>query len=1005
MLKHLLLCSTLLSACAMTSVAATENWTVGSNTWEVEQTTEDLCPGVKYHLVNWKTNRSSAYPGSRLHVIEVDLTNPKISIENVKNPSSMYGTRTLINHAKAIHSSTHQAIAGVNANFWNNTSSNNFAGAYGGQGAHGVCISDGVMFTDPNIASVAHVGGPITTTGMFAVDNDGKVYLDFLKEQVLRNFGTDDNPIWATENGEGSGSEFSCFNKSIGHQMQLDMCNRFVPWSCASCFTKEWGDRAFNVGDLTDKFTTNVGTPGTNNVIGAGEYYTEVLLDFDEGTTDFNIGGKTPMVIKEIRAYGPGEQATIGKLDGHDLAVVGRGGFGNVMNAAWRVGHKVNFNTTVNFVDHGTPNGIKEAVSGNIMAMKNGEICPYTTSTAAPYGQGGYDNTYYPRTLLGVNADRTKFYMLVCEHNVKNPTRYFGFTTEQMCIMARDHFGVSNATQMDCGGSTYMYAKGGNVARSYDNAQGERAVYNGVFVCYNGDDVKLPEPGTYEEEEPEIEDPDKGWVDSGERAHFAYGLSTASDSRGVPTANYFLTGDVKAVDVILTNADDDTDVVTIAGGTAKGLNTVYVDDPALNPGTNYKWAVKVYSNPVTATSHFLHDAPGKICNNANTPTRGGVGVVTDPESPAYGNVVYSMGFAQGFGMYNADGTKAGNWHAGMAPWTASNRSDLYRIGMRNKNTAYACCFSDKGAGYWKFDPTSPETTPENLSGGTNDGTGCFKMPNGTVVGSGAPGIAFQRKSDTEEYFWVFAEDWPSGNSDFKGILCKWKTDFEDKIEHGLMGADGSHAGTGIFGYQNICITPTPGGVFCAQVRNLGQNTTGCPAFVYITDGFAMPYNSGYHQELFTSCGGSVAISDDLSLFAISGNNENIKVFDVTWDGDTPTFKFRTVVNDTKHVTETSQLAFDPAGNLYAWQASSDANYSGLFGYSWKNDAPEALTPAKANDLILAQRFTGIDNIVTDAENATPVYYTVQGVRVDNANLVPGLYIKVTGRKAEKVVIK
>ncbi|MDE7388635.1 MAG: phosphodiester glycosidase family protein, partial [Muribaculaceae bacterium] len=731
-------------------------------------------------------------------------------------------------------------------------------------------------------------------------------------------------------------------------------------------------------------------------------YYTEVLLDFDEGTTEFNVGGKTPMVIKEIRSYTTGETPVVGKLDGHDLAVVGRGAFGSVTRGAWQVGHKVDFNTTVNFVDHGTPNGIKEAVSGNIMAMKNGEIQPLTTSTTPPYGQGGYDNTMYPRTLYGVNADRTKFYIVVCEHNLKNPTRYQGFSTEQLCIMARDHFGVSNAIQVDCGGSTQMYAKGGNVARSYDNVQGERAVYNGVFVCYNDNDVKLPDPGTYEDEEdPNIQDPDKGWVDSGERAHFAYGLSTATDGRGVPTANYFLTGDVKAVDVILTNTNDDTDVVTIAGGTAKGLNAVYVDDPALKEGTTYKWAVKVYSNPVTGTSHFLHDAPGKL------DARGGVGVVMDPESPAYGNLIYSMGYAQGFGMYNPDGTKAGNYHAGMAPWVASNRSDLYRIAMRDKNTAYACCFSDKGAGYWKFDPTNPTQAPENLSGGVNDGTGCFKMPGSdTCVGSGASGIAFQRKADDEEYFWVFAEDWPNGNNkDFIGILGKWKTNFETKIEHGLMGAVGELAGTGIFKNQNVCVTGIPGGVFCAQGRGAGSNTTSIPGFVYVDEGFNVLYNSGNEPNLFTSCGGSVAISDDLSLFAVSGYSEHIKIYDVTWNGNVPSFKFRALVNETDHVNEVSQLAFDPAGNLYAWQRSTSGDYCGLFGYSWKNDAPEALTPAKANDLILAQRFTGIDNIVTDADSATPVYYTVQGVRVDNANLVPGLYIKVTGRKAEKVVIK
>ena len=54
---------------------------------------------------------------------------------------------------------------------------------------------------------------------------------------------------------------------------------------------------------------------------------------------------------------------------------------------------------------------------------------------------------------------------------------------------------------------------------------------------------------------------------------------------------------------------------------------------------------------------------------------------------------------------------------------------------------------------------------------------------------------------------------------------------------------------------------------------------------------------------------------------------------------------------------------------------------------------------------MAQETSGIDDIATDNANAAPVFYTIQGVRVDASQLTPGLYIKVTGNKTEKVVIK
>ena len=72
------------------------------------------------------------------------------------------------------------------------------------------------------------------------------------------------------------------------------------------------------------------------------------------------------------------------------------------------------------------------------------------------------------------------------------------------------------------------------------------------------------------------------------------------------------------------------------------------------------------------------------------------------------------------------------------------------------------------------------------------------------------------------------------------------------------------------------------------------------------------------------------------MFAVAGRSENIKVFSVKWEENVPTFTYVADVNDTKHVTEVSQLAFDPAGNLYAWQRSTSADHAGLFGYSWKN---------------------------------------------------------------------
>ena len=49
--------------------------------------------------------------------------------------------------------------------------------------------------------------------------------------------------------------------------------------------------------------------------------------------------------------------------------------------------------------------------------------------------------------------------------------------------------------------------------------------------------------------------------------------------------------------------------------------------------------------------------------------------------------------------------------------------------------------------------------------------------------------------------------------------------------------------------------------------------------------------------------------------------------------------------------------------------------------------------------------SGVENIVVDDENAPVEYYNMQGVRMTDENLAPGLYIKRQGKKATKVVIR
>lgn len=81
------------------------------------------------------------------------------------------------------------------------------------------------------------------------------------------------------------------------------------------------------------------------------------------------------------------------------------------------------------------------------------------------------------------------------------------------------------------------------------------------------------------------------------------------------------------------------------------------------------------------------------------------------------------------------------------------------------------------------------------------------------------------------------------------------------------------------------------------------------------------------------------------------------------------------------------------------------NVSASSANSWKVPAGTYYIGANFKDntiLISKNKITGVDEILDDAEDATPVYYNLQGVCVENPSA--GLYIKVCGKKVTKVYI-
>ena len=143
----------------------------------------------------------------------------------------------------------------------------------------------------------------------------------------------------------------------------------------------------------------------------------------------------------------------------------------------------------------------------------------------------------------------------------------------------------------------------------------------------------------------------------------------------------------------------------------------------------------------------------------------------------------------------------------------------------------------------------------------------------------------------------------------------------------------------------------------------------------------------------------IAINKDMTKLAVANdNNGNVNIYDVTWNGNTPSLKFNYEINVGHAVASSAaieQMMFDPADNLILY-----SRQYGLMAYTMKNPARKTLTTAPSSQ-VLEILTTGIDDIIVNEE---PVeYYNLQGIKVDNPS--KGIFIKKQGNKATKVYMK
>lgn len=492
------------------------------------------------------------------------------------------------------------------------------------------------------------------------------------------------------------------------------------------------------------------------------------------------------------------------------------------------------------------------------------------------------------------------------------------------------------------------------------------------------------------------------------RLHHAYGFTHEEKGPWVEM-KYTLTGDVAAVRIHLTPV-----VAAVEGAPARSAAESLVIDAPASAGANsieinssdfpageYNWAVEVENHPVEGGRIFHQNLDLYTTADGKYPVRGGVSVINDPASEAYGDIITANGRAQGFMVFSPEHTLEATYCKGLG--TATNRNSLFRTTSHN-GLFYAIDYADAGAGIYEFDPENPGAGAHNIFAGTWSSGGLWTL-DGTALGGGGQAICFTGEGDATR-LWSWQEDYPTANSADK--LVYWNIGESNVINMAPTVVGNGFDKSGLFLNNNINLTANGNkGLFVSQVRGNGNNVHGCPGFVYINMGGDILYNSGDHQDLIPATGGGLALSQDGSLLAVSLNTLGIRVFNVTWAADgTPSLSVKCDIPGSGLTDEVCQMAFDLSGNICAWMASKQQNVAGLNIFAMPHFGGESFATAAPQTFTLATMPTGVEDVEVEGnQDAEAEYYDLRGMRVDADRLTPGVYIKVAGTTATKVVIR
>ncbi len=465
------------------------------------------------------------------------------------------------------------------------------------------------------------------------------------------------------------------------------------------------------------------------------------------------------------------------------------------------------------------------------------------------------------------------------------------------------------------------------------------------------------------------------------KAAFAYGLKADAVGNAYEIS-YALSDNAADATLVLTAGDD---VVTLPLESTKGEHTYTLDKSQLKEGADYAWEVKVTPIANGSAAEVFAMAPPQT-------VRGSVITFTDPEYDTFGYTVIGHNVEDGFDIYDPSGVLVNtNVHKGHAllhkPGAKFNQSDPLR-GAEHKGHALVAAWGDSAHGVTAFNPLDPNEDLYSVFEGDMAGSGLISY-NGVGIGSGTPCVAIQGKGEKARMF-TFDEDL------LKNHVAVYNIGDNRTITTPPVGDWGLQA----MNNTNVEIAPVTNGVFLSQVRADFMDS-GSPAIRFLdNNGNRLwdAYEAEWPADMIPNCGSGIAVNATQDLFAVAGYS-GIRVFKLSFDDNNkPVFK--DYANMTVPKTDWNTLRFDAANNIHYYGRGD-----GYHVFALAQNGTKIATPGKGK----LSNQSGVEDIAVDAADAAEegpaTYYNLNGIQVSGDNLTPGVYVKVVGSKATKIIVK